>query len=108
MAAKCEQPMTPSINRMIKLLEEKEKNYVTKERVIRCEAEILKRFDFDFGMLSPLTFIERFMRLAEVHNDFFIDSVSVEILKLLCTNIKFLNFKPSLIAAATLVVSMNL
>ena len=68
-----EQPMTPSINRMIRLLSDSEQQYVTKERVIACEAEVIKMFDFDFGMLSPLTFIERFMRLSDVHNDFFID-----------------------------------
>lgn len=45
--------MTPSINRMIKLLVDHEREYITKERVIKCEEEILIRFDFDFNMLSP-------------------------------------------------------
>lgn len=56
---------------------------MTKERVIKCEEEILIRFDFDFNMLSPLPFVERFMRLAELHNEFFIDSLSFEIQKLI-------------------------
>lgn len=73
MAAKVEQPMTPSINRMVRLLSESEQQTVTKERVIKCEAEVIKQFDFDFSMISPLTFLERFMRLSEVHNDFFVD-----------------------------------
>lgn len=89
LAAKMEQPMTPSINRMIRLLDEKEMLYVTKDRVIRLESEILKLFDFDFTMLSPLPFLERFMRLFNVHNEFFIDTISQEILKHLLTISRF-------------------
>lgn len=65
--------MTPSINRMISLLTDDERRYVTKEAVIRCEDDVLKTFDFDFNMLSPMPFFERFMRLSEYHNEFFID-----------------------------------
>jgi hypothetical protein len=46
---------------------------VTKEGVIKCEDDVLKTFDFDLNMLSPLPFFERFMRLTEMHNEFFID-----------------------------------
>ena len=58
---------------MIKLLSDDERDYVTKEKVIKCEDEILIRFDFDLNILSPQPFLERFMRLAEVHNELFID-----------------------------------
>jgi hypothetical protein len=37
MAAKIEQPMTPSINRMIMLLPQEEREIVTKEKVICLE-----------------------------------------------------------------------
>jgi len=74
--------MTPSINRMIKLLEEDERKHMTKEHVIKCETEIIKKFDFDFNTISPLTFLERFIRISEMHNEFFVDSVSVEVLKM--------------------------
>jgi hypothetical protein len=103
-----EQPMTPSINRMIKLLDEKEMAYVTKEKVIKMEGEILRKFDFDFSMISPLPFLERFMRLCEVHDDFFMDTISLEILKQLLSISKFLEYRPSLIAAATFIVTLNL
>lgn len=65
MAAKLEQPMTPSISRMIKLISDKDREYVTKEKVIQCESEILKAFDFDFQFVTPLPLLERFMRLAD-------------------------------------------
>lgn len=100
--------MTPSINRMLRLLEENEKASITKEKVIKLESEVLKRFDFDFSMISPLPFLERFLRLNESHNDFFLDTLSLEILKLLSTVSKYLEFKSSLIGAATMVVCLNL
>jgi hypothetical protein len=65
LAAKLEQPMTPSINRMIKLLSVDEERYVDKAKVIAMEATIIKLFNFEFGFLSPLTFIERFLRLLD-------------------------------------------
>lgn len=64
MGAKLEQPMTPSINRMIKLLNDDEKELVTKPDVITKEVDILGRLNFDFNFLSPLVFLERFLRLG--------------------------------------------
>lgn len=82
MSAKLEQPMTPSISRMIKLLSDSEQEYVTKERVMKCEAEILITFDFDFNFVNPWPVLERFTRISGQHNNFKIDQVSIEILKL--------------------------
>lgn len=59
--------MTPSINRMIKLLTDEEKQVgVDKARVILMEEDILKAFTFNFNLLSPLPFLERFLRLADL------------------------------------------
>lgn len=57
--------MTPSINRMIKLLTDEEIINVDKMSVIIMEANIIKAFNFEFGFLTPLPFLERFMRLAD-------------------------------------------
>lgn len=65
MAAKVEQPMTPSINRMIKLLKSDEEKHVDKSKVITMESNIIKTFNFEFGFLSPLPFLERFLRLLD-------------------------------------------
>ena len=99
-AAKMEQPMTPSINRMIKLLSDQEQEFVTKERVIQCESEVLKHFDFDFINISPFTFLERHLRVLDVHNDFVIASVSLDILKKLMAEVRVRSFKPSMVATA--------
>ena len=58
--------MTPSINRMLKLLTDNEKEVILKEKIVLCESDVLRKFDFDFNLLSPLPFLERFIRLAEV------------------------------------------
>lgn len=65
LAAKLEQPMTPSINRMIKLLSDDEERYVDKSKVISMEGTIIKHFNFEFGFITPLPFIERYLRLID-------------------------------------------
>lgn len=65
--------MTPSINRMIKLLSEEELQYVDKAKVITMEGTIIKTFNFEFGFLSPLPFLERYLRIA----DFLADHPSI-------------------------------
>ncbi|TNV81978.1 hypothetical protein FGO68_gene11709 [Halteria grandinella] len=65
MAAKLEQPMTPSINRMIRLLTPDEEQFVDKERVIEMEGTVIRAFSFDFVFLSPQPFLERFLRLFD-------------------------------------------
>lgn len=48
----------------IKLFPEDERETLTKERVIALERTFLQILDFDLQMLSPLPFIERFLRLG--------------------------------------------
>ncbi len=55
--------MTPSINRMIKLLTIDELMFVDKEKVIEMERTIIRTLNFEFSFLSPLPFLERFIRL---------------------------------------------
>jgi len=66
LGAKMEEPITPSINRMIRLLPYMEQQSVTKEKIIKLEERILKRFDYDCNMLSPLPFLERYIRLTNL------------------------------------------
>jgi len=57
--------MTPSINRMIKLLPDEEQRYATKEAIINMESAVIHALSFDFLLLSPLPFLERFLRLVD-------------------------------------------
>ena len=57
--------MTPSINRMLKLLPDEEQRYATKEAIISMESAVIHALNFDFALLSPLPFLERFLRLLD-------------------------------------------
>lgn len=87
--------MTPSINRMIRLLNDEERQYVTKPLVIQMESEIVKALNFDMNFLSPLTFLERFLRLADLQEDFKVNTLAEELCRLAMTKIEFLDYKPS-------------
>jgi hypothetical protein len=51
---------------MIKLLNEDERQVVTKLLVIAMEAKILTTLGFDLNFLSPLIFLERYLRLLDL------------------------------------------
>ncbi len=104
-AAKLEQPMTPSINRMIKLLAKEEQEYVDKTQVILLEQKMLNDLSFDFNYPSPLPFLERYLRICGLQNDQAITARSEEYIKITARQIAFLDFKPSLLAAAALVLA---
>jgi hypothetical protein len=59
--------MTPSINRMLKLLPDDEVRMVSKEAVINMESLVIHALNFDFALLSPLPFIERYLRLLDFY-----------------------------------------
>lgn len=65
MAAKLEQPISPSFTRMISLLGEDEKKLVTKQKLIDLESNILIIFGFDFNFPGPLQSMERYLRLLD-------------------------------------------
>lgn len=54
LAAKMEQPISPSFNRLIGLLTEEEKKYVSKPGLIELESHILVKMGFDFGFPGPI------------------------------------------------------
>lgn len=122
LAAKLEQPMTPSIKRMIKLLYQEEEALVDKDSVIFLEEQMLTILQFEFNHPSSLTFMERFMRLsigllsqkpkpseylrdestvAKLHE------LSFDLLLLATQKICFLNYKPSILGAAALIFTIS-
>ena len=65
-AAKIEQPISPSFNRMIKLLPKSQQFQVGKEDLIDLEEQIVKTLEFDFSYASPITFLERYQRIMAI------------------------------------------
>ena len=76
-----------------------------KNSVILLEQKMLNELSFDFNYPSPLPFLERYLRIGGLQNDQAITDRSEEYIKIANKNIAFLNFRPSLIAAAALVLA---
>ena len=60
MAAKLEQPISPSFNRMVRLVHEEWSIQVEKMDLIFLEERIIKMLDFDLHFTCPLVYLERF------------------------------------------------
>jgi hypothetical protein len=63
LAAKLEQPISPSFSKMINLIPEEERKNLTKEILIDLEGDILIRLGFDFNYPCPIQTMERFLRI---------------------------------------------
>ena len=100
-AAKIEQPIQPSFQRMIKLLEEEFQITRKKSELIDLEEKILRTLDFNLRSEPPVAFLERFFRIFGI--DYLTkDSNSSAIVKLahmycrfIQLDAQFLEFKPS-------------
>jgi hypothetical protein len=54
MAAKLEQPISPSFNRLIGMLTPEEQKYVSKPALIEMETQIILTLGFDFNFPIPI------------------------------------------------------
>jgi hypothetical protein len=63
MAAKLEQPVSPSFSKMINLLSDMEKESVDKDSLIDLEHKILHKLNFTFVMPGPMQSMERYLRI---------------------------------------------
>lgn len=65
LAAKLEQPISPSFSRMISLLSDDEKKNVSKKQLIDLEADILVQMGFDYNFPGPIQSMERYLRILD-------------------------------------------
>jgi hypothetical protein len=107
-AAKIEEPISPSIRRMISLLPPYEQEVVTVEKVIKLEEIVLIKLNFEMNFVSPLTFLERYLRLLNLHENHKVKALAVELSLRAMAKIIFLDYKPSIIAAAALVLAVSI
>jgi len=64
LAAKLEQPISPSFSRMITLLPHN--SNITRDDLVALEKHILETLDFNLQWAGPIPFIERFAKLFSV------------------------------------------
>ena len=113
-AAKLEQPISPSFNRMIRLLPKSQQLQVEKQDLIDLEEQIMKALDFDFAFASPISFLERFQRLLSVDQESEdpgmqqIGHSARQFCKYMMRHHQFLDYSPAQLASAALCLSINL
>ena len=100
--------MQPSFNRMIDMLNKKEKTMVTRESLIEMEFEIMTLFGCDFSFNCTCIFIDRYLRILGYHNSDVVLMMSYELCKFSMNDDMFLNYKPSVIAACCVLLSINI
>ena len=99
---------------MIRLLREKYDMTRKKQDLIDLEELLVRKLDFSLRNVSPITFLERFFRIFgidRVEKDSNAESIaklSVEFCTLTQRNCEFLDVKPSLKAAASLLLAFNI
>lgn len=108
MSAKLEQPISPSFSRMISLLTDEEKKHVNKQQLIDLEAQILVRLGFDFNFPGPIQSMERFLRILGYNQNRTMYDMAYQICKFQLNDSKFLKYRPSQIAACSVILSINI
>lgn len=108
MAAKLEQPISPSFTRMIGLLTDEEQMSVTKQGLIELEADILIVMNFDYNFPGPIQSLERYLRILEYDFNKTVYDMSYQICKFQLNDSKFLNYRPSQLAACSIIISVNI
>ena len=114
MAAKLEQPISPSFNRMLALLPSAEQTRITKQDLVNLEEKILIALEFGLHAAGPIPFLERYQRIfgfdeEKADHDFKqVGFTARQFCKYMQRYAEFLTWKPSQIAAAAFLLSVNL
>ena len=101
MSAKLEQPVQPSYNRMVRLVNAEWSVTVTKKEMIDLEESIIRMLDFDLHYTGPIPFLERFLRiynLDQIKRDreaFAIDYLARNFCRSMLRSKCYLSLKPS-------------
>ena len=113
MAAKIEEPISPSFERMVGLLKKYEITNISKQILLDQEEQVILKLDFQLRDVSSIQFLERYHRLFGI--DTRAEDQLREVVLLayrLCTHqlgkAQFLSFKPSQQAAAAMILAINI
>jgi hypothetical protein len=94
--------------RMIILLTEEEQMSVSKKILVDMEAHILIKLGFDLNFPGPMQFVERYLRVLKVLYEPPVYNIAYAICKLCLVDARFLNYKPSVIAACAVMIGVNI
>jgi len=93
---------------MIYALNDVNGDTVKREDLIDLEQKILRQFGFDFNFVGPKQFLDRYMRILELDNKPKVYKMALQILSLSIVNHKLISYRPSQIAACSLIIALNI
>lgn len=113
-AAKLSQPLSPSLNHIIQLLNEK--YYIVpiyKKQLVALEFQVVQSLEFEVQVQSPTTFLGRyliiFLRKMKSRSEILIiENTADQFLKFSAFMAELLEYRPSHIAAAVCVLTLNI
>lgn len=114
MGAKMEQPVSPSFNRIIHLMYTGHGVKLDKQELINLEEKILRTLEFSCHHVSPIPFLERYLRIygvdqaEEVTDESQIYELAFSYSLFMQRESHFLKYRPSQIAATALVLAINI
>lgn len=101
-AAKYEEIYVPDISALSYLCEDS----YTRQEIIDMELQILVALGFDFGVATPITFLRR---ISKAENEVFANRIIGKyLIEITILSERFIQFKPSLIAAAAMWVARRI
>ncbi|XP_052809179.1 uncharacterized protein LOC128237629 [Mya arenaria] len=104
LAAKYYERFPPDIVDLCRLTDD---TYVP-DQVLKMERCMLRKLDFDLNMPGPIVFVERFLMVNDCENKHLIESMSVFLLDLTLTELSYVHFCPSMLAASAIYVARGL
>jgi hypothetical protein len=93
---------------MIMLLTKEEQLSVSNDILKDLEALILMKLGFDLNFPGPMQFVERYLRVLKVQYEPPVYNFAYAICRLCLIDAKFLEYKPSVIAACAVILGINL
>jgi len=99
---------------MVRLIKSQYNFDITKEELVQLERQIVRLLDWELVFISPCFFLERFQRIFGVDreksdsNDARVGNLARKMLRCMLLSSTYLHFKPSQVAAAALLLSMNI
>ena len=113
-AAKLEEPVSPSYKILIRTMNDLHKANVQKRDLLRLEEKILIALEFSCHHISPIPFLERYFRIFGIDNGIKdrqahqLRTYARQYCRFMQREPCFLNFRPSQIAAASLMFAINI
>ena len=81
---------------------------VTQAELLQQEQEVLTILGFDLIVPTPVVPLDRFLRLLNLQQNKMVEDMALSLAKFALNDIRFTTYRPSAIAACTLIIALNI